>query len=333
MTVEFSPTESPFKQELVVDRNLKHEMRRQHKSFKSNKLFNSNANEPSNSPRKLSNSNRTNSHKKSVKAIDCSEQNAESPSQFERHFYSFLLNFITYIVLFVCAAKKLILRLAFFIRIQFEQMQIALIKILNKDERNQQQNDDEDYVDKCRLIKKQNSIDTNKQSTLSAPKHVCVVLNEQIENSDCLYETLRSIVDYFEPFSQVERVTFYQFNPFSSEIKERVSNDLKQQSDANNNDIVIDDDSTGKVSINDGLKNRVHRGVSKSQVAVRNKPKFELNFLNYENAGRCVLVDACKNIAKRVKSEQLKVDEITQDFIDTQILGFFFQIHTFCSLN
>ena len=318
MTVEFSPTESPFKQDLlIVDQNLKHEMTRQHKPFKTNKS-NLSANEPAVVSRKSSNSHRTNTHNKPVKTNDCIEPNAQSPSHFERHFYSFLLNFITYAVLFVCAAKKLTLRLAYFGRIQFEQIHSAVKNSLKQDQCDKRDDD----VDESFLIKQQRqiSIDSNKQEALSTPKHVCVVLNEQIESADSLYETLRSVADYFASFSQVEQVTFYQFNPFANEIKERISNDFKH-SDANNNHLVIN--SIGKqVSINDDLKNRAQRGSSKSHVTTfETKSKFELSFLHYENAGRCVLVDACKNIAKRVKSEQLRVEEITQDLVDTQILG------------
>jgi hypothetical protein len=313
MTVEFSPTESPFKQDLVVDQNLKHEMLPKHRAYKSNKV-DLNANQTSNSTRKSLSSNQRS--KTTVKSTDSLEQNAESTSSFEQHFYSFLLNFVTYIVLFVCAFKELTLRLAYFIRFQFEQAKIAFKSSLDRAERASKRDD----ID--RNSSSNNTNEAKNQAALSVPKHVCVVLNEHIESVDSLYETLKSIADYFASFSQVEQLTFYQFNPFPSEIKERISNEFKQ-TDANNNQLVIN--AKCSMSINDGLKNRANRGSSKStQVVFETQSKIELNFLNYENAGRCVLVDACKNIAKRVKSEQLKVQEITQDLVDTQILGYFF---------
>jgi undecaprenyl pyrophosphate synthase len=48
---------------------------------------------------------------------------------------------------------------------------------------------------------------------------------------------------------------------------------------------------------------------------------FNLNFISYEKGGRTLMVNTCKTIANKIKSRQLNVDDLSQDLIDTQILG------------
>ena len=49
---------------------------------------------------------------------------------------------------------------------------------------------------------------------------------------------------------------------------------------------------------------------------------LKLNFLSYANeGGRDIITKTCKKFAIKIKSDQLKLGDITQDIIDTQIIG------------
>ena len=75
-------------------------------------------------------------------------------------------------------------------------------------------------------------------------------------------------------------------------------------------------------SQNEGVKNRFTNSASIHQIKSNLRNRLKLNFLSYGNeGGRDVVTKTCRKIATKIKSEQLQLSDLTQDLVDTQILG------------
>ena len=70
----------------------------------------------------------------------------------------------------------------------------------------------------------------------------------------------------------------------------------------------------------DNLKQRVNQ--KEASLNEQNRPnRLNLKFLAYKNGGRDVLVNACRALSNKIKTNQLNTSSISQDLIETTILG------------
>ena len=51
------------------------------------------------------------------------------------------------------------------------------------------------------------------------------------------------------------------------------------------------------------------------------KTIYNFNFLTHGKSGKCLLVNACKLLANKIKNNRLCVDEINVESIDSQMFG------------
>jgi len=102
------------------------------------------------------------------------------------------------------------------------------------------------------------------------------------------------------------------------EVKERLINEF--------HDIDLNNNTKNEINTlnNENLKNRFeskstnHHHINESS----SKQNLKLNFLSYANGGgKDIIVKTCKKISNKIRQDQLKLSDLNQDFIDTQILG------------
>lgn len=152
-----------------------------------------------------------------------------------------------------------------------------------------------------------------KSMGIQIPKHVCIILNQNVTNENTVIEILSTIVDSLSIYG-TETITFYQFTPFSTFVKD-VINVKYSIKDGNNND------ERNEINQPNGLRKRnAQIEENKFEYAKRN---LNLHFLSNEQGGNSILVSACKNIATRVMNNQIDLKEINQDLIDSQVIGIF----------
>ncbi len=110
------------------------------------------------------------------------------------------------------------------------------------------------------------------------------------------------------------------------EVKERLTNEF-HDIDFNNNNNSKNSTNTFK---NEHLKNRFEsKSATDSSETSKMQNKIRLNFLSYANGGgKDVIVKTCKKISNKIKQEQLQLSDLSQDLIDTQILGMRTSLHT-----
>lgn len=79
--------------------------------------------------------------------------------------------------------------------------------------------------------------DSNNEKTISLdiPKHVCVILNENLNNNNSICNTFNTIIDSLSMYG-VETITFYRFDPISSQVKEVLYKNYLNK-DSNNNSV------------------------------------------------------------------------------------------------
>lgn len=129
-----------------------------------------------------------------------------------------------------------------------------------------------------------------KQMNIQIPKHVCVITNDKLNESKTI-NLFCTIIDSLSVYG-VEAITFYQFNSISTKIKNYL-NEKYLSKDENNN-------------------------LSKNL-----KKKFNINYLSIESGGNCLVVNACKSIAKKVLNNQIELKDVSQDLVDSQVIGKF----------
>ena len=129
-----------------------------------------------------------------------------------------------------------------------------------------------------------------------------------------LINMLSTIVDSLSIYG-TETITFYQFSPFSSLVKD-VINVKYTLKDRNNND------ERNEIKQSNGIRKRnTHNEKDKCENANKS---LNLHFLSNEQGGNSILVNACKNIATRVMNNKIDLKEINQDLIDSQVIGIYF---------
>jgi undecaprenyl pyrophosphate synthase len=67
----------------------------------------------------------------------------------------------------------------------------------------------------------------------------------------------------------------------------------------------------------------INRHGKTKESKVERKTKLKINFLSVEQGGKSILVNACKNIAAKVKTELLRSSDIEQQLVDNHVLGEF----------
>lgn len=147
--------------------------------------------------------------------------------------------------------------------------------------------------------------------TLHLPKNVCVVLNINDDDSCKVFDICNKLVELLLYYdigrNQIEMLTFFKFEDFSYEVKERIWCRFK--------------DSEVKRDFNNNCNGLAWRNKSK------NDKKLKINFQSYTQSGKCVLVNACRKLAEKVKENYLTVEKINQETVDNQILGKWFYFY------
>lgn len=227
----------------------------------------------------------------SIKRID--------KNSFKYLFYCYLLVIIKNVLLIGESVKLMFMQFFYFILIKLHSIKFQL-------------NDEDDH--------KKVAYDCNNPLTqLVAPNHVCVILNEPNVDNQVVYQTFHLIAEFMSN-CKVDCLSFYQFNGVSNEIRDRLIEEF--QKDKNNNCSFTDKNSLSMDSIAQ-IKQRIKKSQQQQQHLVENKSDMEtlsLNFLSYEKAGRTLLSNACKTISNKIKNNQLNINNLSQDLIDTQIL-------------
>lgn len=113
-----------------------------------------------------------------------SSSSSQSTTNFKLAFYKFLLSAIKFAILFAQMFQIYFFQFTYFIRIQYEQ------KIQRR------------YFD--------NSINDNNKNKLVSPTHVCVVLNEDVRDSEIIYDKLALVAEFFA-LRGVKYLSFYRF--------------------------------------------------------------------------------------------------------------------------
>jgi hypothetical protein len=110
------------------------------------------------------------------------------------HIYIYLLRLIKFIILFIQSLKLLLNQLSNFMAINYEKLKVKL--------KNNKSNE-------VSLFDQNKIVDINDNFII--PKHVCVVLNEIIDNEEIVYEKLFLIAQYMFKLN-FEYLSFYQFD-------------------------------------------------------------------------------------------------------------------------
>lgn len=129
-----------------------------------------------------------------------------------------------------------------------------------------------------------------KQMSIQIPKHVCVITNDDLSESKAI-SLFCTIIDSLSVYG-VEAITFYQFKSISSNIKNCLNKKYFLR-DENNN-------------------------FSKNY-----KKNFNINFLSIESGGNCLVANACKSIATKILNNQIELQDVSQDLVDSQVIGNF----------
>ncbi|RNA42729.1 dehydrodolichyl diphosphate syntase complex subunit NUS1 [Brachionus plicatilis] len=117
------------------------------------------------------------------------------------------------------------------------------------------------------------------------PRHVCVVSNENLTNETKI-SLYSNVIDSLSVYG-VEAITFYQFSSISIKVKEYLKEKYLSR-DENNN-------STKQKNVN-------------------------VNFLSIESGGNCVVVSACKSIASKIIHNQIELNNVSQDLVNSQVI-------------
>ncbi|CAF0718237.1 unnamed protein product [Brachionus calyciflorus] len=141
---------------------------------------------------------------------------------------------------------------------------------------------------------------------IQIPKHVCVILNQDLSNDSKVKDLFSTIINSLSIYG-VETITFYKFNEINPTVKDAINHEFFTR-DENNN---------GKDKTEQDLR---YRKSKSEELSLNSKKKFNINFFSNENGGNGVLVNACKNIANRVLNNQIDLKDINQDLVDSQVI-------------
>jgi dehydrodolichyl diphosphate syntase complex subunit NUS1 len=216
-------------------------------------------------------------------------------AKFKLKFYKFLLNLTLFLLVLSQTFKVYFLQLSYAILIKYERMKLYFA---NKDQL-LNSNRNEQFLKLA------------KDRRLQSPTHVCVILNEQIGDVRIILKTFHFIAEFLDACG-VKYLTFYKFDGIPSEVRDELNFEFEETApkDLNNN--------IKSLIKSESLKNRLNNNNNNNN---RLKQGLKLNFLSYSHGGgKDILVQTCQKISKNIQNDQIKLSDINQDFIDTQII-------------
>lgn len=162
------------------------------------------------------------------------------------------------------------------------------------------------------------NVDRVDRTALAVPQHVSVILNDEcltwrsVLHGDDVVRKFSLVVDHLAKLG-TRTVTFYQpTDARSSWLKEALLEKYSTGDLNNNNNNSNDNFKSDQCSTN-GRRTTDLKAIN-------------VSFVTSELAGKCLLVNACKRLAFKVKSKTLNPDDINQQLVDTQINGNFILI-------
>lgn len=163
--------------------------------IKSKKFISNNINMESNVLSRRHNFNNHNKKLMNDKNISNSKFRIRKDNVTKHNLYIFLHRLLTFFILFIQSSKLILIQITNFIEIHLKIIKSRLRYLFT--EKN------------ASLIEQKPIVDMN--DNFIVPKHVCIILNEMIDDTDLVYEKLLLIAQYMSKLD-FEFLSFYQFD-------------------------------------------------------------------------------------------------------------------------